>query len=45
MQEGIVLQVQQQALVDISLQVGVLNETVSVVANASVLDATTSAVR
>jgi hypothetical protein len=43
-QDGIVLQVQQQALVDVALQVGVLNETVSVVANASVLDATTSAV-
>lgn len=43
-QEGIVLQVQQQALVDVALQVGVINETVSVVANASVLDATTSAV-
>jgi hypothetical protein len=43
-QEGIVLEVQQQARVDVSLQVGVLNETVSVVADASVLDATTSSV-
>jgi hypothetical protein len=43
-QAGIVLEVQQQARVDVALQVGVLNETVSVVADASVLDATTSAV-
>ena len=38
------LEVQQQARVDVALQVGVLNETVSVVADASVLDATTSSV-
>lgn len=43
-QQGIRLQVQQQARVDISLAVGELTESVNVVADAAVVEATTSSI-
>lgn len=42
--DGLTLEVQQQARIDVTLQVGIVNETVTVVSNASVVDATTSSV-
>ncbi|MEK7409064.1 MAG: TonB-dependent receptor [Acidobacteriota bacterium] len=42
--DGIVLQVQQQALVDVALDVGAITESVLVTAQASLLEATTSSV-
>jgi hypothetical protein len=39
---GIVLQVQQQALIDLALEVGAVSESISVIADAPLLEATTS---
>jgi len=43
-QSGIILRVQQQARVDVSLQLGAVNESVSVTADAALVEATSSSV-
>lgn len=43
-QDGIVLQVQQQARIDVQLSVGEVSESVSVVADASILETTSSSI-